>query len=93
MGRGLIFFRFFSSHPDVIFMEGHTEEEEDTNQEVLNKLSRRHSYSNILDIQLGPHSSPETKKFKASLPTKWWLLQLPLVSIVARILSRPYDAH
>jgi hypothetical protein len=74
VGRGLIFFRFLfflsSFHPDVIFMEGHTEEEEDTNQEVLNKLSRRHSYSNILDIQLGPHSSPETKKFKAALEHK-----------------------
>ena len=61
---------FFIITTDVIFMEGHTDAVQETNEQVLNKLSKRHSYSNILDINLGAHSSPETKRFKATLEGK-----------------------
>jgi len=55
---------------DVIFMEGHTEADAEKNDEVLAKLARRHTYSNLLDVDLGPHSSPMAKQFSNTLEQK-----------------------
>ena len=61
---------FFPSFLDVIFMEGHTEVQAERNDEVLAKLARRHTYSNLLDVDLGPHSSPMAKQFSMTLEQK-----------------------
>jgi hypothetical protein len=44
---------------DIIVMSGHTEKTVTKTEEVLSKLQRRNSYTNIPTSALGPHSSPQ----------------------------------